>query len=232
MFIVPVKKRTMMQGQKVNAATLLGVPFYNVHRHQAGVFCCECGSVFLSVLNRVISGATKSCGCLQIKWAKSGKAGKRHGGRNDCLYTCWKSMKSRCYNKNHKSFKYYGGRSIVVCEEWQEYEQFKIWATSNGYSAGLTIDRIDTNGNYEPCNCRWTTSETQANNRRNNIVISAFGKTLTASNWAKQPECSVSYNTLMQRLRNGIHPETAITTTSSRGNNFSRIDALAAARKK
>lgn len=108
-------------------------------------------------------------------------------------------MKYRCNNKKNKCYKDYGGRGIVVCDEWKNsYENFSTWAKNNGYSDELTIDRVDVNGNYCPENCHWSTVVEQANNKRNSTSISFNSNTKTVAEWAKQLE--INYMTLYDRI--------------------------------
>jgi hypothetical protein len=97
----------------------------------------------------------------------------KHGlAKKTKLYGVWVMMKQRCYNYNNKNFYSYGGRGIIVCNEWKnDYLNFHNWAFSNGYADGLSIDRIDVNGNYEPSNCRWVDNNIQANNKICTIFI-------------------------------------------------------------
>jgi hypothetical protein len=90
-----------------------------------------------------------------------------HGKSNTRLHNIWKHMRGRCNNPNNTSYSNYGGRGISVCQEWNDsFNNFYDWATNNGYSDDLSIDRIDVNGNYEPSNCRWATNSTQSANTR------------------------------------------------------------------
>lgn len=96
-------------------------------------------------------------------------------------------MKERCYNKRAINYKNYGGRGIVVCDEWlKDNMSFYIWSIKNGYKKGLSIDRIDNNGNYEPSNCRWTTRKEQNRNTRKNVFITYNGETRCLFDWAEQ----------------------------------------------
>lgn len=123
------------------------------------------------------------------------------------LYVCWADMKSRCNNPNEKSYKYYGGRGIKVCDEWNDYEPFAKWAYENGYDESLTymecsLDRIDNDKGYSPDNCRWVSFEKQCNNRRSNVVIEHNGERKTASEWAR--EYGIHPETVQIRARKGV----------------------------
>ena len=111
--------------------------------------------------------------------------GKTHGGSKTRLYKAWNSMIARCETTSQTSFKDYGGRGIRVCDEWHDFEVFREWAVSNGYEDGLSLDRKNNNGNYEPQNCRWITKKEQANNRRSSRYITLRGVTHTLAEWAE-----------------------------------------------
>ena len=99
-------------------------------------------------------------------------------GKPTKLYAIYHAMKSRCYNNNNHAYDRYGGRGIKICDEWlNDYESFYSWSIQNGYREGLSIDRINNNGNYSPDNCRWTTTYYQNRNRRSNHLITVNGET-------------------------------------------------------
>lgn len=109
----------------------------------------------------------------------------RHGGKGTKLYEVWCSMNRRCSSEKDKNYQRYGGRGISVCQEWRnDYAKFRDWSLKNGYKEGLTIDRIDNDGNYCPRNCRWTNRKVQANNQGNTIRIEYMGETRTLHGWA------------------------------------------------
>jgi len=142
---------------------------------------CFCGEEFDTAGASIRSGRTKSCGCTRNVWAKEmGNKNRTHGETGDRLYVIWRNMKSRCYNRSHKSYKDYGGRGITVCDEWiNDYKEFRNWAKVNGYSKELTIDRIDNDGNYNPDNCRWASVSCQQRNKRSNVYVLYGNETLT-----------------------------------------------------
>ena len=110
----------------------------------------------------------------------------KHGKRNTRIYNIWRSMRQRCNNPRTNRYHCYGGRGIIVCDNWNDdFMSFYEWAISNGYHDGLTIDRINVEGNYEPLNCRWASDEQQQNNRSNTIRLEVNGEIRTISEWAK-----------------------------------------------
>lgn len=127
---------------------------------------CDCGNLTEVSSNSLLMGLTRSCGCLRKE--RVGQAHTIHGdtanGKRLRVYKTWEDMKGRCLNPNDSGYKYYGGRGITVCDNWNSYQNFRDWAFVNGYTDDLTIDRIDSDGNYEPNNCQWITKA--ENNRK------------------------------------------------------------------
>lgn len=141
---------------------------------------CDCGTVREVRQQNLINGQSTSCGCYHREEAKSiGNRSRKHGDFGTHLYGIWAGMKRRCYNPHTKYYEDYGGRGIKVCDKWLDYVPFKEWATSHGYSEGMSIERLDVNGNYCPENCTWIPKNQQNRNKRNTIRIEYKGKTYT-----------------------------------------------------
>lgn len=126
---------------------------------------CNCGNDKIVVGNSLLNGLTRSCGCYNKKMAKERKT--KHSMSYSKLYKVWQGMKTRCYNPNFIYYCNYGGRDIKICDEWlNDFALFYNWAINNGYEEGLTIDRINNDGDYESSNCRWVTRAEQNRNKR------------------------------------------------------------------
>lgn len=133
---------------------------------------CTCGNVKAVRGRHLRCGSIKSCGCLQKELASERikkhptKGNTKHGQSKSRLYQIWTNMKTRCYNKANRAFKWYGAVGITICPEWFKFENFMLWAMSTGYKDDLTIERIDPFGNYEPNNCTWIPKSEQRKNQR------------------------------------------------------------------
>lgn len=160
---------------------------------------CECGTEGVVRKDQLTRGISKSCGCWKREVSKEQiiRLSTTHGLANKSKsYSIWKHITQRCLNKNNPSYKNYGGRGITICERWKDYANF--FADMGDCPEGMSIDRIDNNGNYEPSNCRWADKKTQANNTRTNIFIKHDGETLTIKQWSEK--LSIPYLTLYQRI--------------------------------
>lgn len=127
------------------------------------------------------------------------------------LYCVWVAMRQRCDNPNNRDYKYYGAKGVKVCEEWYDYLSFKDWATKSGYSDGLTIDRVNTYGDYSPDNCRWITIVEQQQNKSNSRLITYKGETHNLTEWSKIT--GISREALKHRLNCGTWSIEEILTT-------------------
>lgn len=159
---------------------------------------CDCGG------KKVVSGYklktfhVKSCGCLI----------KQSGRSFHPNYKSWSSMRGRCLDGNNMGFKNYGGRGISICERWSSFELF-VKDMGVRPSKKHSLGRINNDGNYEPSNCRWETAREQANNRRNNVTLTARGETKTIQQWCRHNGWEQSL--IYYRLKRGWTEERACT---------------------
>ena len=136
-------------------------------------------------------------------------------------------MKSRCTVPTDAAYPGYGGVGVTVCAEWMQYEPFRVWSISHGFGEGLTIDREDPFGGYEPGNCRWVTMAVQARNKRVPChEITAFGETKLEVDWAEDPRCVVKGSTLRERIRADWPAEKAL--IQPRGSSLKAADQFEA----
>lgn len=196
------KKIILEKGQKFNKLKVIGIDHTEEYKSPNGrnikkkyyKCICECGNETVVYQGKLISGQTKSCGCLS----------KNHCMWNKRIYNTYRAMKKRCFLKKDKDYKNYGARGIKVCEEWKDNpKSFFDWAMSHGYRDDLTIERIDVNGNYCPENCKWITSSEQSNNRRNNIFIVVNGIKKNIKQWSE--ELKINSWILYQRRSRGVN---------------------------
>ena len=192
-------------GQKFSRLTVIELNKQN-KGGSSWVCKCDCGKIVIIRASDLKKGNRKSCGCILSDGKKKSleaciKTCTTHGLSNTREYSIWKNMISRCENPKSKSYKHYGGRGITICEEWHNIETFYKRTKESGYKDGLTIDRIDVNGNYEPNNCRWATQKEQTNNERRNIKTEFNGEIHTLGEWSEI--LNININTLQYRYHRG-----------------------------
>ena len=204
-------------GKKFGRLTVVGFrKVKNGENHAWAWDCkCDCGNIVYGIRPRnVKSGQTASCGCLKKEQNIHNLAEKRrtHGKTNTRLYGVWCHIKERCKSPNCPAYKNYGGRGICVCDEWDsDFQAFYDWALENGYKDGLTIERIDVNGDYCPGNCCWITFDEQQRNKRNIRVVEIEGEKVTLKEACRR--LNLPYKAVDLRVtRYGMSIEEAIST--------------------
>lgn len=171
---------------------------------KGGWLCrCDCGTEKVVRAQCLKSGATQSCGCYQRDVRQRPW---KHGMTYKPIYRLWVSMVDRCTRQNVPNYPLYGGRGIRVCERWMTFENF--YADMGDRPEGMSLDRIDSDGNYEPSNCRWATAKQQANNVRRNVLLTHNGKTQSIGLWAA--ELGIGIQTIRTRINRGASPEAAL----------------------
>ena len=203
------RKCSNLVGKKYGRLTVIEFDSQN-HRGKSMWKCqCECGNTRVVLGTRLTGGHTKSCGCYNVAAVKDRVT--IHGMSNTRLYNIWQGMLKRCNYKKATSYKHYGAKGIKVCEEWQNFESFRDWAVSHGYSDNLTLDRIDNGGNYNPENSRWVDIKTQERNTSRNHFITFRGETHCMAEWSEK--LGINYRTLQHRICTyGWSIERALTT--------------------
>lgn len=157
----------------------------NIGRYTAWLCRCSCGT--LKVVAGICLGRnTISCGCYQRELHSNiRKKTATHGLSNTRIYRTWRGMMRRCYSKDSRYYRNYGGIGITICPEWHDVSNFKDWAMDNGYSEDLTIERKNVDGNYEPSNCTWIPFNEQSFNKHTTRYVTINGVTLPLTKWAR-----------------------------------------------
>lgn len=187
-----------ISGQKYGRLTAVSFS-HGSNNHSYWNWACDCGNQIITSSVHVKRGATKSCGCLNKESAQARFF--KHGLKNTREYNSWRAAKNRCYQPTGIGYKNYGGRGIVMCEEWKD--SFNQFLEDMGpCPEGMTLERLDTNGPYSPQNCAWKSRKEQARNKRYNLKIKHEGKEILLVELAEQ--LGISYGALLHRHKTGL----------------------------
>lgn len=186
-------------GQKFGKLTVVAFHGQDAKGNSLWLCKCDCGNDYIGVGAQIKRLHSKSCGCIQVSAAQ--EASRTHGMTGTPTYQSWLNLKTRCLNPNREQWNDYGGRGITVCQRW--LDSFEAFYADVGERPSVqhTIERKDTNGNYEPGNCVWATRQEQNRNRRDNRKITVDGVTKCAAQWAE--EKGINVETLVKRVQVG-----------------------------
>lgn len=188
-------------GQKFGRLTVIERAENDKKGNTRWLCSCSCGGKTTVGVYHLTRGKIQSCGCIKKEMLSNRDNAHHKAGTR--LYSIWAGIKERCFNSNHKNYDRYKGRGITMCDEWKDdFMSFYNWAIKNGYKNGLTIERINNDGNYSPANCRWATREEQANNTSRNHFIVFNGEKHTIADWAKKFD--IDYKRLNNRINSGL----------------------------
>lgn len=199
-------KAVDLTGKTFGRLTVIGQEGLSNSGHKKWLCKCDCGSDYLVRGTLLTQGVVSSCGCYRRDMSSDRKT--THGFYYRVSYKRWTGMMDRCYNEKSSSFKIYGGRGIKVCDRWHDYEKF--YEDMGDPECGMSIDRIDFNGDYSPENCRWLDVVGQCNNRRSNYWIEHDGERKSLSDWARK--YGIKPATLQMRIEKGMSFIDAVTT--------------------
>lgn len=181
----------------------------NGDRVRMAKFECKCGSIFTARIAAVKGGYIVSCGCVRNE--KVSKFNREnftiHGNWEHSLCQIWYNMKYRCYNPDNISYPRYGGRGIKICDRWLENLNNFIEDMGSTYKKGLSLERLDVDGNYELSNCTWATPKEQAINRRSTVFIDYNGEKLCTKDYCDK--IGISYRLFHSRIQYGWSIERA-----------------------
>lgn len=180
---------------------------------------CDCGNKCTILGNALVTSHTTSCGCYSKEVSKRAKI---HGLCHTKEHAIWKAVRQRCNDKNASNYYRYGGRGIKVCPEWDNFQNFYAWCKESGFKEGLTIDRINNDGDYSPANCRWVDKITQGNNKSNNRKVFYKGELLSLMQIERLT--GIDHRTIGFRLNSGWATEQAVETAPKYGNRIKAHD--------
>lgn len=193
------RQREQMIGRTFGRLTVTG--FYGTNGKKASFYCvCQCGKQVIRAgtnLKRKMKGE-QSCGC----------ALKKHHAHGTRVHGIWRGMRLRCEDPSYTQYEDYGGRGIQVCERWRLFANF--YEDMGEPGEGMSLDRIDVNGDYRPENCRWADRVTQQNNMRSNRHVEYKGETKTIAEWSRHT--GLPYHVIRKRLNKSWPVEKALTT--------------------
>jgi hypothetical protein len=203
-----------ISGQRFGRLLVIDMAGVTASRSAVWRCVCDCGRTKNVSGKNLRSGESQSCGCLGKERRAAGTKraktthGETAGPSNSRTYRIWTNMISRCTNPKFDAYPWYGGRGIAVCERWRTFPNFL--ADMGRAPEGMTLDRTESSGDYEPGNCRWATKREQANNKRNNRVIEWRGERLTQAQWAER--VGLDQKLISARLIKGWSVEAALCT--------------------